>query len=374
MKILLYLIISISFVFLSGCVPKPSEPVEERTSRITGFVTIDGQPVVGAVVQVDNNTNWKFITNDYGEFIIDRVTQGQRLFTVRKDIDGGKVIQQETQFQLKQDLHEMGEVKLVHAVDLAQPVEIDQTYIRLSWTQAVNNDFAEYRVYRRNSPGVDYRNGDLIFSSNSISDTEFLDRSYRTGMGNYYRVYVFSPSGARSGSNAESLTLPEVNLLPNGDFEVSSDGKLPDNWLLRTAGTPEFDYFQVVNEPVQSGQRSVKVYYDGSRDTPDPILGSWGGLSHTILTNDWVVGKDYTLAFWVNAQIGNYMVRIVKNADMENPILSYVVYNENGWKEKKINFQIDGETNYIQVWVSTRPGQSANGIVTGFIDNMKIIK
>jgi hypothetical protein len=371
MKNLIYFIMAA--ILFAGCIPKPTEPETPKKSRFMGKILINSQPLEGAIVQLDEHSVEKVVTGADGAFDIREAARGERTFIIRKDIEGGKVIQREVKVFLTDDEHDMGEVELINAVTLSAPAEVEQNYMRVSWTKSNEPNFAEYRVYRRHSSGIDNKTGQLIFSSNNANDIEFNDRMYRTGMPNFYRVYVVSSNGAMSGSNAESISVPEVNLLPNGDFEQAST-HVPDQWLVRTSGEPRFNYFEVTNELVQSGQRSVVVQYNGAMDTPDPVHGSWGGLSHTILTDRWVPGKDYTLAFWVNGQIGNFMVRIVKNGNLEDPITTYTVTNEGGWKEKRINFRIDAETSKIEVWISTRPGQSVNGVVKGFIDNVKIIK
>ena len=38
------------------------------------------------------------------------------------------------------------------------------------------DDFREYKVYRRDSPGIDETSGELIFVSTARAQTTFLDR------------------------------------------------------------------------------------------------------------------------------------------------------------------------------------------------------
>lgn len=374
MRIMRYLLLLTIAALIIGCEKKPTEPDSEKRSRVTGKVILEGMPLQNAIVQLGTSGSLKVTTDENGDFAFNNVKQGEYVFSVRKDIEGGQTIQHLVTKVFTRDVESLGEIKVVSPVAINAPLEVDNSYIQLSWNRSYSSDFAEYRIYRNNSGGVGPESGKLIFSSTSASDTSFKDFSYRTGVTNYYKVYVYAPNGSLSGSNTGSLDIAEVNLLPNGDFEVSSDGTLPDQWTQRLSGQPQFKYFQVTGESVQSGGKSVKITYNAAEDQPDSVTGSWGGLSQQVLTSDWVVGKDYTLSFWVNSQIGKYLVRVVKNGDLEKPLLSYIVVNENGWKEKKINFQIDQETNYVEVWISTRPGQATDGLVKGYIDNVKIVK
>lgn len=373
MKFINFLLLA-ALLFAFGCQKKPTEPEIPKTSKVSGKVILEGHPLQDAVVKIGEIKNLQISTNENGEFSFNEVIRGEHSFSVRKDLPDGKTIEHEVKILVIEQVHDLGEIKVVNPVAINQPVEVDGTYINLTWNKSESENFAEYRVYRKTSGGVSHKDGELIFSSTSINDISFNDYSYRSGVNNHYKVYVYANNGSLSGSNTGNIQIPEVNLLPNGDFETSSDGTLPDQWILRLGGEPEFKYFQVTGESVQSGSQSIKITYDAAGDHPDSVWGSWGGLGHTLSTFNWVVGKDYTLSFWVNSQIGNFMVRVVKNGDMGDPFLSYTVVNEGGWKEKKINFQIDSETNYIEVWVSTRPGQAKDGIVKGFIDNMKLIK
>jgi len=91
--------------------------------------------------------------------------------------------------------------------------------LELYWEQSTAQDFAQYRVYRGTSSGVD--STDLLAASiNSISGNSFTDTGLVENTAYYYVVYVVDITGLWSGSNEVSATTgidspPElVNLYP----------------------------------------------------------------------------------------------------------------------------------------------------------------
>jgi hypothetical protein len=75
----------------------------------------------------------------------------------------------------------------------------------LGWEQATVQDFAQYRVYRGTSPGVD--STDLLAASIiSISGTSLTDTGLVENTTYYYVVYVVDVTGLWSGSNEVSAT------------------------------------------------------------------------------------------------------------------------------------------------------------------------
>ncbi len=90
------------------------------------------------------------------------------------------------------------------AVSLAGSLAGDSSGFNLSWTVSSETDFASYRIYRKNSPGV--TTSDLqvkiINDRNTDSASDFI-----AGTGTvYYRIFVFDRHGLSTGSNEISLT------------------------------------------------------------------------------------------------------------------------------------------------------------------------
>ncbi len=353
----------------------PTEPTTTDKVKITGKITLNGIPVSGAAISIDDVLNWKTSTDEKGEFEIVGVTKGKHNFLAQKFIND-QVVSQKTSISITDNNTELGEIKLPPPPKM---FKIDssgdsKTELKIAWSRVNDSEFKEYKVYRKTDQGIDETTGELAFVGTSKSDTQFVDKNLRTGFTYYYRVYAYSSFGKFSGSNIQQFQIPEINLIKNGDFETSSDGVTPDFWLTRISGQPSFNYFSQSSESVQNGQKSLKIIYIDSLSNPDPGYAAWGGISYTILTSDMVEGIDYTLSLYVKADVGNFQIRLMKNGNFDSPMISYVVPTDSKWTEKKFNFKIDSDTNYLELWISTKPGQAYNGRVKGFIDNIKILK
>lgn len=77
----------------------------------------------------------------------------------------------------------------------------------LSWTQNTDGDFAQYRIFRARSSGVDSTDI-LVGAILDRSSTAFVDSTLTSGVTYYYRVFVFDEGGLSTGSNEEEVTIP----------------------------------------------------------------------------------------------------------------------------------------------------------------------
>ncbi len=84
--------------------------------------------------------------------------------------------------------------------------------IRLSWSQATDNDFASYQIYRSTSATVN-TGSDLVTIITSRSTVTYTDENLEPDMIYYYRVYVFDNTGLSTPSNISSDTT-QVNVAP----------------------------------------------------------------------------------------------------------------------------------------------------------------
>ncbi|MDZ7265851.1 MAG: hypothetical protein ONB48_00770 [candidate division KSB1 bacterium] len=97
-------------------------------------------------------------------------------------------------------------------VTLAQPAVVDTSSLRLSWSQSLDADFASYRIFRSEIPGVtngtrgkDAQGNDVdvliaILNANP-GNTTYTDTNLRSTRTYYYRVFVYDRGNLSSGSN-----------------------------------------------------------------------------------------------------------------------------------------------------------------------------
>lgn len=78
---------------------------------------------------------------------------------------------------------------------------VDSTTAHLSWTPNEDSDFANYRIYRSVTPGINVDDDHLTVSIIPTSSTVSYD-DHLSGTGvYYYRVFVFNTQGLSAGSN-----------------------------------------------------------------------------------------------------------------------------------------------------------------------------
>jgi fibronectin type 3 domain-containing protein len=100
-------------------------------------------------------------------------------------------------------------------VTLRQPSSVGTDSAALTWTQSLDSDFMEYRIYRSETQNV--TSDSLFLGVSSVKDAAyFLDTGLAPGKTYYYRVYVRDTEGYLTGSNIVSIkTYSEPNLPPS---------------------------------------------------------------------------------------------------------------------------------------------------------------
>jgi hypothetical protein len=352
-----------------------SLPPGQGTYKITGYVTFEGEPLPGANVMIVNSTAWKAKSGPDGKFNLEGLTRGDHLFRIEKIFDNSSLAAQEFSLVLIKDITDMGEIKLPRPFSL-YPLSVsgeDESKVTITWNKSTEADFLGYKIFRKDQPDVNDKNGELVYSSSNRNDTIYTEINVRTGLTHYYRIYTYLSGLKSCGSNFQSVNIPEFNIVVNPGFENSQDGVFPDLWFERLSGEPDFRYFSVTKDFVHSGNKSLKIYYNEDQANPYSGRDPWGGLMQTISKIYLTAGRQYTLSFWAKSETGSFQVRLVKNNNLEDHLVSYIVPAKTEWSEQKLIFTAD-QSNYYELWISVRPGFAENGTIKGYIDDLKILK
>lgn len=80
--------------------------------------------------------------------------------------------------------------------------------VLVSWTQNPDKDFARYVLYRSETDNIQ---GDSIFSTTNIAETEYLDSLVEEGNIYYYSLDVFDLVGLNTGSDQIQFEVPVVS-------------------------------------------------------------------------------------------------------------------------------------------------------------------
>ncbi|OQY30313.1 MAG: hypothetical protein B6244_00180 [Candidatus Cloacimonetes bacterium 4572_55] len=94
--------------------------------------------------------------------------------------------------------------------------------VLLGWTQSTDPDFAYYRVFNSDTPGI-LPIGAAVITIPTASAISYIDRNVLPGQTLYYRIFVADSSGAVAGGNEIVVSIPAQtsSVALSGPFNVS---------------------------------------------------------------------------------------------------------------------------------------------------------
>ena len=352
---------SLFLVLLSGC-------KEESTNPNTDLYTISGKitnaygSVANAKVAIDNKTNWEAKTSASGEFSISNVSSGNRTIYVRKKGQDEEFVEINYPIFVNTNLT-LNNLILPIPVRLYPPANITQTEMMIIWNQTDAQDFREYKLYRRDTPGLDETTGELIFVSTAKKDTSFVDENLIPYETYYYRVYLMNEFGRMGGSNIASASTLGGNLIPDGEFEIV--GSVNDNWHEYWGGQRIFDYDDSVKVEGNYALKGQNTYGDNT----------------TMVLNNLITlipGKTYQLSAWFKASGmasgGNDMIYVLLySAGTLNPVTEIKVTDHRALNEP-VEIEWTQRMDYFTVSeVSLVVTRFSSGFENYWIDDLKLI-
>jgi len=227
-----FVTLSILCIFILGCTNETTDPNNGLYS-ISGKVSNSSGPVSNAKVTVDNKVNWETTTSSTGEFSISNVSSGNHTLYIEKNGQDDDFVEMNYPIFVNTDLT-LNNLILPIPVRLYAPTNITQTEMTILWNKTDAQDFREYKLYRKNSPGIDETTGELIYVSTLKDDTSFVDENLIPYESYYYRVYLMNEFGRMGGSNIENASTLGGNLILDGSFDNPSSFDL--NWFISVGG------------------------------------------------------------------------------------------------------------------------------------------
>lgn len=196
---------------------------------VSGKVVAKGKPVAAARVTLTNGAGTMeamVLTGAEGQFAMANITDGQHTLSLEKQSESGQV------YNETMPLTVTGDVVLAALVLPEPPLLLDTRLERtdssfLAWnTFGKPAAFREYKLFRKNDPGIDESHGDLIYVGTHLSDTVFADDMAPFEGNVYYRLYVMNEFGKAGGSNILTHAVPYnmARYLPNSSFEAGDAG------------------------------------------------------------------------------------------------------------------------------------------------------
>ncbi len=320
MKSLKYLVIL--FVFVVGCKDKVSEPANSFT--VKGKVVDSNGPVSNAKVAIDKIVNWETTTDINGDFDIKGVTKGEHSLSYSYSDTSGAFVESSANLNVNEDVF-LNSLKLPIPPNLDTITEIGVTSLKLKWNLTDAEDFREYKLFRRDTPGLDETSGELIYVGTARSDTTFIDDDIPSGKTYYYRVYIMNEFGKLGGSNIVSATTLKGNLIPDGDFENMTE--IDSNWSIASGGAT----FRFTDSTKKSGVYSLQgkltdqsVHLKGikpiklSAGVTYEMSGWFKAYGKTTGTNEWMYFEIFEKQ-WDTSSFGEYLSVWSDNPNFDVP-------------------------------------------------------
>ncbi|HGY56892.1 MAG TPA: hypothetical protein ENK44_14385 [Caldithrix abyssi] len=358
MKHILISVTLLSLFLQMGC---------NNVSSSSGVFSVKGKiyntqgPVQNAKISIDNAINWTTYSSDNGDFEIKNVSEGKHTITIVKENADSSFSERSETVSVYSNTNLS--LLLPKPVKLLNPQNITVNSIGLVWETTDAEDFVEYKVYRRDTPGLDETTGELIYVSTNKTDTTFEDTGLYSDKKYYYRVYVMNNYGKLGGSNIVNSATLKGNLIVNGNFESNSN--VLDYWNISGSGSTVLD--------------SIVFYQDNkSMHIKTPFVSS--GSSTTLLSETIYIEPNKLHVF-----SGWFKIEGKKTADLNLWVAikqgEHVTSNEiiiddpNSWRGDE--FSMDWANQEFSFYVNTNEPiriMIVAGTENVWIDEMSLIK
>jgi len=170
--------------------------------------------------------------------------------------------------------------------------------IRLNWSEAIDNDFAAYHIYRDIVPSVT-QSSDIISVITNRSTLQYNDTDLDDDMRYYYRIFVYDITGESAGSNVDSaLTL--TNLPPDSvslAAHPEGDTAVVLTWTMNN--DDDFDSYRIyLNTYEPSSLQTIITNQSTTEYTDYPGSGTH---YYNVVVFD--RQGEYTLSSWVGVTV-----------------------------------------------------------------------
>ncbi len=170
--------------------------------------------------------------------------------------------------------------------------------IRLNWSEAVDNDFTAYHIYRDISTPVS-QSSEVITVITGRSTVQYNDTGLDDSTRYYYRIYVYDNTGQSAGSNVDSaLTL--INQPPDSvslAARAVGDSSVILTWTMNE--NSDFDSYRIYRGPFEPASLQAIITNQSTTQYTD-YPGS-GTYNYYVVVFD-KQGK-YTLSSWVGVTV-----------------------------------------------------------------------
>ena len=336
----------------------------EGSSSVSGILMYNGEPLSGAEVSVGDHLNWKSMTDRNGHFFIENISTGEHILNSEYHSEQG-TSSISTPIYLVQGANNLAEVLLPVPSNLFE-ITSNNDQIELKWSKTFDEDFREYKVYRKKDAGLDETTGDLIFISTFIGDTSYTDDSFVPGLEYFYRVYTLASNGKVGGSNIGSIKTDPQNFVQNGGFEESDN---PTYWDIPDYN-PDFGLpgiFELDDSVRYEGEQSLVITIPDTLDVFHGDVGFEQKFSNSVFQEE----TTYKITLRVKPrdfEVGAFIKREDTGVLLTKNLRATV---QNDWVELSDEFQVTDNSGQITLRIYGLGYLSSNEL-KGWVDDVKI--
>lgn len=243
-------------IVLFGC-----NEEDDGLFSIHGTVVMDGNPLAGSTVTVDEKANFSDETDATGAFSIRGLAAGDHLVVITKTFqpevfgtETSLTAEKHIDIGLNEDI-DLGEIDLPKPTVLVALSPLTHSSATLRWHSTPHEEFRLYIIYRHTSADFSDETATKIYAAASRLDTMFTDNTLTAKTTYYYRLYTMFGPGTRTLSNTLSITTENVQALKNGSFETVQSNGVPQDWQLYKNVTTELE---VDRTTASAGANSLK--------------------------------------------------------------------------------------------------------------------
>jgi len=345
MKYKFILAVLISLFLQIGCNKEPFI-TESGLYSVSGKIYNSKGSVQNAKITIDNSVNWTAYTSEEGSFMIENVPEGTHKIEIEKENPDKSFSEKSETISVYTNLI-LDSLFLPKPVKLFEPYDITVHSLKLDWESTDAEDFIEYKLYKRDTPGLDETTGELIYVSTNKMDTTFEDTGLYSNNIYYYRAYVMNNYGRLGGSNIVSSTTLQGNLIINGDFESTIN--ILDDWDILGSGNVTLDSI---------------VFYQGSKSLHIETPFRSTGNSTSLFSKEPIFiepNVQHVLAGWFKfeGRVTDLINAVVVIKQGQQQLMENLMFAEGGgignvynqdWIYKNISFSVSNNEP-IKLWI-----------------------
>ncbi|MCK5145381.1 carboxypeptidase regulatory-like domain-containing protein [bacterium] len=182
-----HFLLFIVIICFFSCSNSSVNPDVNKYIIVSGTVHFADSPIQNASVVLEGPNQYIGLSNNLGKFEFNQVKPGSYEIAIQYQEPVKGLSRVELSKELENDTN-FGNLILPQIVHFLEPNISNDTALGLVWTKSVEPGFKRYGLYRHNNESFIARDGELLFMSESLDDTLYVDSWPNSSSIYFYRV------------------------------------------------------------------------------------------------------------------------------------------------------------------------------------------